>query len=78
MRVWVWRAFAQGEAYVSAEPERERGHGVSDSVPDEFMPPPTRLDIPRLISLKLISLILFIMDSPTTLPVGQAANRSRE
>ena len=31
---WVRRAFAQGEAYVSAEPERERGHGVSDSVPD--------------------------------------------
>jgi len=34
MRVWVCRALAQGEAYVSAEPERERGHGVDDSVPD--------------------------------------------
>ena len=32
---WVRRAFAQGEAYVSAEPERERDHGVVDSVPDD-------------------------------------------
>ena len=32
---WVRRAFAQGEAYVSAEPERERGNGVADSVPDD-------------------------------------------
>ena len=31
---WVRRALAQGEAYVSAEPERERDHGVADSVPD--------------------------------------------
>jgi len=38
MRVWVWRAFAQGEAYVSAEPERERVHGVDDSVPDRPIP----------------------------------------
>ena len=46
MRVWVWRAFAQGEAYVSAEPERERVHGVDDSVPDESIPPPPRLGYP--------------------------------
>jgi len=32
---WVRRALAQGEAYVSAEPERERVHGVDDSVPDD-------------------------------------------
>ena len=34
-RAWVRRTLAQGEAYVSAEPERERGHGVVDSVPDD-------------------------------------------
>ena len=41
---WVRRAFAQGEAYVSAEPERERDHGVVDSVPDDAHAPvaPTR------------------------------------
>jgi len=36
---WVRRAFAQGEAYVSAEPERERGHCVDDSVPDDAHAP---------------------------------------
>jgi len=50
VRVWVWRAFAQGEAYVSAEPERERVHGVDDSVPDEPIPSPPRLGISRLFS----------------------------
>ncbi len=37
--VWVRRALAQGEAYVSAEPERERGYGVADSVPDDAHAP---------------------------------------
>jgi len=47
-RVWVRRAFTQGEACVSAEPERERGHGVADSVPDGPIPSPgPRLGISR-------------------------------
>ena len=52
-RAWVRRAFAQGEAYVSAEPERERGHGVADSVPDGPMPSPTRLGISQITKAKV-------------------------
>jgi len=44
---WVRRGFAQGEAYVSAEPDRKRDHGVIDSMPDESMPPSPRLGISR-------------------------------
>ena len=53
---WVRRAFAQGEAYVSAEPERERGHGVADSVPDAaHVPAKPRLGYLAVLNPKLTS-----------------------
>ncbi len=35
---WVQRVLAQAEACASAEAERQRGHGVADSVPGEAKP----------------------------------------